>query len=80
LLSDIKITHAAPSLIPEALPAVTVPSFLNAGRSFDSDSRVVSGRTYSSVSKIISSRRVLIVIGVISLTNLLFSIAELAFC
>ena len=27
----INTTAAAPSLIPEALPAVTVPSFLNAG-------------------------------------------------
>ena len=34
-------TAAAPSLMPEALPAVTVPSLLNAGFSFPSDSAVV---------------------------------------
>ena len=32
--SLITTTAAAPSLMPEALPAVTIPSFLNAGRSF----------------------------------------------
>src|SRR5688572_6629853 len=39
----------APSLICEALPAVTVPSFLKAGLSLPSDSAVASARTPSSV-------------------------------
>ena len=78
--SDIRIMQAAPSLIPEALPAVTVPSFLNAGRSFARDSRLVLGRTNSSVSKTFSSLRVFIVIGTISFENFPFSIAVLAFC
>ena len=41
---------AAPSLMPDALPAVTVPSFLNAGFSAASFSAVVPARGYSSVS------------------------------
>ena len=48
-------TAAAPSLMPEALPAVTVPSFLNAGFSAASFSAVVPARGYSSVSKAIGS-------------------------
>jgi acetyl-CoA C-acetyltransferase len=39
---------AAPSLMPEALPAVTVPSFEKAGLSFATASMVVPGRMYSS--------------------------------
>ncbi|MNG23439.1 hypothetical protein D3C84_1080440 [compost metagenome] len=39
---------AAPSLMPEALAAVTDPSFLNAGRSFPSPSAVVLKRGNSS--------------------------------
>src|SRR5919206_528645 len=39
---------AAPSLIPDALPAVTVPSLTNAGRSAASFSTVVPARGYSS--------------------------------
>ena len=42
----------APSLTPGALPAVTVPSFLNAGFSAASDSAVVSARIASSRSTI----------------------------
>jgi hypothetical protein len=38
------MTAAAPSFSDEALPAVTLPSFLNAGRSFARDSAVVSPR------------------------------------
>ena len=53
----ITITAAAPSLIPDALPAVTVPSFLKAGLSFDNDSSVVPCLGNSSVSKTISSPR-----------------------
>ena len=41
-------TAAAPSEICDALPAVIVPSLAKAGRSFDSDSTVVSARTPSS--------------------------------
>jgi len=42
------MTTAAPSFNPEALPAVTVPCFENAGRNFCRDSRVVPSRIYSS--------------------------------
>lgn len=45
---------AAPSLIPDALPAVTVPSFLNAGFILPSVSIVVPGFTCSSVSNLTS--------------------------
>ena len=41
----------APSLMPEALPAVTVPPSRKAGRSFASTSGVVPGRMNSSASK-----------------------------
>ena len=46
--SDITTSAAAPSLTPGAFPAVTVPSFLNAGFSAPSASTVVSSRTGSS--------------------------------
>jgi hypothetical protein len=39
---------AAPSLIPDALPAVTEPSFLNAGRNLPKPSAVVPNRGNSS--------------------------------
>ena len=52
--------------MPDALPAVTVPSFLNAGRSLARPSRVVFGRTCSSVSKITVSFFFLTSIGTIS--------------
>ena len=42
LRSDMRTTAAAPSLILDALPAVTVPSFLNTGRRVESLSRLVS--------------------------------------
>ena len=42
-------TAAAPSTIPEALPAVTVPSLPNEGGSAASPSSVVSGRMWSSL-------------------------------
>ena len=45
---DMTTTAAAPSEIWDAEPAVIVPSGANAGRSFASDSAVVSGRTPSS--------------------------------
>ena len=45
---DVTTTAAAPSEICEALPAVIVPSFLNAGLSAASASAVVPGRIPSS--------------------------------
>ena len=48
LRSLVTITAAAPSFVPGAFPAVTVPSFLNAGFSFASASREVSSRGDSS--------------------------------
>ena len=51
----IRRTAAAPSFIPDAFPAVTVPSFLKAGFNFASDSTVVPCRIYSSESNIIGS-------------------------
>ena len=50
-------TAAAPSLRPEAFPAVTVPSRSKAGRSLAKPSAVVPGLGYSSVSKTIGSPR-----------------------
>mmetsp|Transcript_104689 Transcript_104689/g.249264 ORF Transcript_104689/g.249264 Transcript_104689/m.249264 type:complete len:200 (-) Transcript_104689:517-1116(-) len=52
LSADIRRHKAAPSLRPEALPAVTDPSFLKAGFSFCSDSSEESGLMYSSKSRI----------------------------
>src|SRR5439155_14995543 len=49
---DITTTAAAPSEICDALPAVIVPFFLNAGASLLSDSTVVSGRMPSSRSSL----------------------------
>ncbi len=46
-----KITAAAPSLMVDALPAVTEPSFLKAGRNFARASTVQRKRGCSSVSK-----------------------------
>ena len=48
-------TAAAPSLMPEELPAVTVPSVRNTGRSWASFSGVVSGRGCSSRSMTVGS-------------------------
>ena len=48
LRSLVTINAAAPSLVPGALPAVTVPSFLNAGRSLARASSVLSARGDSS--------------------------------
>lgn len=73
---DMMTNAAAPSLMPDAFPAVTLPSFLNAGRSLPSFSAVVPAFTYSSVSKIIGSPlRCGIAIGTISSVNLPASIA-----
>jgi len=49
------ITAAPPSEICDALPAVMVPSFENAGRSAPSDSLDVPGRTPSSLSTMTGS-------------------------
>ena len=46
---------AAPSFNPDAFPAVTLPSFLNAGRSFDNPSKVELGFTNSSFENRIGS-------------------------
>ena len=63
-------TPAAPSLMPEALPAVTDPSLANAGLSFCMFSIVAPWRTYSSLSTTMSPFRVLTVNGTISSPNL----------
>ena len=49
LRSLVTTTAAAPSLVPGALPAVTVPSFLNAARSLARASSEVSSRGDSSL-------------------------------
>ncbi len=48
-----RTTAAAASLIPDALPAVTVPSLANAGRSFAMSPVVVPGRICSSVANVV---------------------------
>src|SRR5665213_1370231 len=78
--TDISTRAAAPSLMPEALPAVTVPSLAKAGRSFASTSSVVPARGYSSVSTIWSPFRVLMVMGTISSLKRPASIAATARC
>src|SRR5579884_1647814 len=77
----ITITAAAPSLMPEAFPAVTVPSLAKAGLSFASASSVVPARIYSSASTVTSPFFVLIVKGAISSLNLpAFCAASALFC
>ncbi len=78
--SLITTTAAAPSLIPDALPAVTVPSFLNAVLSFERLSFVVPALGPSSVSTITVSFLVLTSTGTISSLNLPSAIAFAAFC
>src|SRR6059058_3654080 len=65
---------AAPSLMPDALPAVTVPFLSKAGRSFDRTSTVVPCFGCSSVSTMASPRRVVTLTGTIS------SLKRPAFC
>jgi hypothetical protein len=60
---------AAPSLMPDALPAVTVPSLEKAGLSLAIASMVVPARMYSSWSTVTSPLRVEIVNGTISSLN-----------
>ena len=67
--SLITTTAAAPSLIPEALAAVTIPSGLNAGRNLEMLSFVVPGRGPSSVSTITVSFFFLTSTGTISSLN-----------
>ena len=62
----ITTSAAAPSLMPEALPAVTVPSLAKAGRSLPSTSSVVSGFGYSSSATTTSPLRPFTVTGAIS--------------
>ena len=71
---------AAPSLIPEEFAAVTIPSFLNAGRNLEILSAVVPGRGPSSVSTITVFFFSLTSTGTISSLNLPASIAAVAFC
>ena len=77
--SDIRTTAAAPSLMLEALPAVTLPSRLNTGRRPARRSRLVSALGPSSVSTTTGSpRRCGTLTGVIWPSNLPFSIAATA--
>ena len=66
---DITTSTAAPSLMPEALPAVTVPSFEKAGRSFRNPSMVASWRMNSSSETTTSPFLVFTVTGTISSLN-----------
>ena len=69
--SVISTTTAAPSLRPDALAAVTVPSLgSNAGRNFEMPSAVTPSLMYSSWSTIVSPFLPLIVTGAISSLNL----------
>ena len=77
----ISTTAAAPSLMPDALAAVTEPSLSNAGRSLEIESRVTPAFGYSSVSTTVSPLRPLIVTGAISSLNLpAFIAASALFC
>ena len=76
----ISTATAAPSLMPEALPAVTVPVLEKAGRSFCSVSKLVSGRGYSSSLMMMSPLRVFTVTGAISSRKRPAFIASPAFC
>jgi hypothetical protein len=66
----VTITAAPPSTMPDALPAVTVPSLPNAARSFESASIVVSGLMWSSWSITTSSLPRLTFTPTISAANL----------
>ena len=76
----ISTSAAPPSLMPEALPAVTVPSLLKAGRSFAIASALASWRMYSSSLTTTSPLRPLMVTGVISSLNRPAFCAALALC
>src|SRR5262249_1840123 len=77
----ISTTAAAPSLMPDALPAVTVPSLSKAGLSFAASSTLAPSRIYSSSETTVSPLRVLTVTGTISSLNLpAFLAASALFC
>ena len=63
LFFSIKTKAAAPSFIPDAFPAVTDPSFLNAGLNLAMLSISQSKRMCSSCSKTVTPFRVFISIG-----------------
>ena len=72
---------AAPSLIPDALPAVTTPpSFPEQHLSFERLSAVVPGRGPSSLSNTVTPFLVLISTGTISSSNAPAAIAFSHFC
>ena len=66
--------------MPDALPAVTVPSLLNAGRSRAIVSMLASWRIYSSSATTTSPLRVFTVTGAISSLKRPAFCAALAFC
>ena len=80
--SVISTTAAAPSLMPDAFAAVTVPSFgSNAGRSLVMPSSVTPSLMYSSSATTVSPLRVLITTGAISsLKRPAFLAASALFC
>ncbi len=78
--SLIIITAAAPSLIEEALPAVTEPKLSNAGCSRANPSALASARGCSSVSTIAVCPLRCVTMGTISSLKRPVSIAALAFC
>ena len=69
------MTAAPPSEICDALPAVTVPSFAKAGRSFPSDSIVESARTPSSI---VTSARCLIWLASSGMISSLYQPSDVA--
>jgi hypothetical protein len=80
-LALIRTSAAAPSLMPEALAAVTVPSLAKAGRRPETFSSVVPCLGYSSASTTTSPLRDLTVTGTISSLNLpAFCAASALFC
>jgi hypothetical protein len=72
---DMTTTAAAASLTPEALPAVTAPSFLKAGLSFAKSPSVASRRRCSSTLNSVVPTRVLSSIDTTSSSNRPVSIA-----
>jgi hypothetical protein len=79
--SDAISRAEAPSLIPDELPAVTLPPLRNAGFNFASASVVVVGRMNSSVSTTFGSPRFCgTSTGVISRSKRRLACADAAFC
>ena len=74
------MTDAAPSLIPDAFPAVTTPPSLNAGFSLDRASAVVPSLGASSVSTMISHFFCFTMTGTISGMKIPLLTALQAFC